>query len=84
MLSQLSDHFMETKGGGWSFLNACNRGDGKQWADLHADMEALFVIGIAAGKVRWCLPREMWPSLYGGMPYVVVLDGEAERPEAQE
>ena len=80
MLAQLPDSFMETKGGGWSFLNACIRQDNQQWADLHTDMEALFALGIAANKARWCFPREMWSALYGGMPYVIVLDGNEPPP----
>jgi hypothetical protein len=73
MLSYLPDSFHEEKGGGWSFLNACNDKDGKQWANLHTTMEQLFVLGLAIGKVKNLIPKEMWKNLYGGMPYYVVL-----------
>ena len=72
LLAELPDEFKQTGGGGWSFLNACLDRDGKQWGE-HRDMEALFCLGIAAGKAKWQLPRDMWDVLPGGMPYVVVL-----------
>ena len=30
LLNELPSEFQETKGGGWSFLNACNDKDGRQ------------------------------------------------------
>lgn len=73
MLSQLPDTFMESKGGGWSFLNACMTRDGRQWGE-HKDMDALFILGIAVGLAKYLMDREMWTAFPGGMPYVVVLD----------
>lgn len=75
MLLQLPDEFTQSKGGGWTFLNACNTKTGEQWTGLHKTMELLFLLGIAIGKVKWALPRTMWSAFPGGMPYVVVLDG---------
>lgn len=72
ILSDLPDEFQSTKGGGWSFLNACMDRKGEQWTGLHQQQERLFVLGIAAGKARWLMPREMWSVLPGGMPYVAV------------
>jgi len=74
MLKQLPDQFQEKRGGGWSFLNSCNRSDGTQWTGLHRTMEQLMVIGIAAGWAEIQAPREMWPMLPGGMPYFVVYE----------
>lgn len=77
MLVQLPDEFMKSKGGGWSFLQACETRDGELWGQ-HVDIEALVVLGIAAGSVEYLAPREMWGSLPGGMPYfAVLLDGPA-------
>lgn len=76
MLLQLPDEFMQSKGGGWTFLNACYRQDQVQWTGLHLIMEYLFVLGMAIGKVRLCVPREVWNWFPGGMPYYVVLDGK--------
>jgi hypothetical protein len=45
---------------------------GYQWGE-HASMESLICLGIAAGFVRYCLPRDLWTSLPGGLPYFVVL-----------
>lgn len=60
-------------GGGWSFLQACVDRDGRQWGE-HQQMEALFVLGIAAGRAKWTLPKSLWPSLPAGMPYATIYD----------
>lgn len=78
MLDQLRLEFrdrrdvLEGAGGGWSFLNLCDRRDGTQWTDLHLRMEELVILGEAAGYVQCRIPREMWRLLPGGMPYYVV------------
>ncbi len=74
MLSELPDEFQVSGGGGWSFLNACNDMNGIQWTGFHRIMELLFLLGIAIGKAKFQLPREMWSALPGGMPYIVVGD----------
>ena len=71
-LKELPDGFHKKLGGGWSFLNACETKNGEQWTGLHQRMEQLFVMGIALGKVKYSLPKEMWSILPGGMPYLVV------------
>ena len=60
MLAQLPAEFGERAGGGWSFLNSCQRMDGTLWTGLHSIMEALLVLGLAIGLVEWLLPREHW------------------------
>src|SRR4051812_32200227 len=72
MLAESPDEFQASKGGGWSFLNACMDRHGTQWTGLHQQQERVFALGIAAGKARWLMPREMWKVLPGGMPYVTV------------
>lgn len=72
MLEELPDEFHATKGGGWSFLNACQTRDGVQWGE-HMNMEQLFCLGIALGLARWQFPREIWKLLPGSMPYISVL-----------
>lgn len=71
MLSQLPDEFMRSKGDGWSFLNAAVRKDGTQWGE-QPDMEILFCLGMGLNLVKYTLPREMWDTLPGGMPYYTV------------
>ena len=68
MLDELPVEFKD----GWSFLNACNDKHGNQWTGLHMKMEALFVLGMGAGLVIDLMPRRMWDSLPGGMPYYQV------------
>ena len=72
MLSELPTQFRQNSGGGWSFLNACNTKDGEQWTGLHQRMEQLFVLGMGIGKAKYVMPRKMWNSLPGGMPYIVI------------
>jgi Tat protein secretion system quality control protein TatD with DNase activity len=75
MLKQLPKTFMETSGGGHSFLNACMDKDNNQWGE-HDSIDKLICLGLAIKKIKFCLPRDIWPSLPGGMPYFVVLDKE--------
>ncbi len=81
MLLQLEDTFMtgKGKGGGWSFLQACQDRRGRQWADLHRSMEALFVLGMAAELADCLAPRDLWSSLPGGMPYYSVRECSCDR-----
>jgi hypothetical protein len=71
LLNELPSSFKKDIGGGWSFLQACETKDGVQWGE-HRNMEQLFVLGMALGKVRYCLPRDLWQVLPGGMPYLVI------------
>ena len=73
MLTELPSAFKEGSGGGWSFLNACMTESGKQWTDEHRIMEQLFVLGMASGLVKNLLPREIWGSLPGGVPYYMIV-----------
>lgn len=77
MLSQLPDPFMKSKGGGYSFLSACEDRNGVQWGQ-HRNMEQLFQLGIGIGKVICLMPRDMWSVLPGGMPYYVVEDDKTQ------
>ena len=69
LLNEMPVTFHTSTGGGWTFLNLCEDRNGCQWGE-HRDMEALVVLGIAAGMASYLLPREIWPSLPGGMPYI--------------
>jgi hypothetical protein len=71
LLAELPPQFQKSTGGGWTFLNACNDKHGRQWADEHRDMEALFCLGIGVGSASWMLAN-MADSLPGGVPYVEV------------
>jgi hypothetical protein len=84
ILSNLPDEFMREKGGGWSFLMACNDKEGHQWGE-HMNMDELFSLGQAIGAVKFQLPRAFWSALPGGMPYVVVdILTEQEKNEASD
>jgi hypothetical protein len=84
MLDQLPAQFnpLPEGGGGWSFLNLCQDGDGNQWTDLHLVMERLVMLGIATNQAEWQFPRKMWSALPGSVPYVLIRpDTAAEAPE---
>jgi len=71
MLKELPDQFHKTKGGGWSFLNACNDKHDRQWTGMQSAMEELFALGTAIGKVHWQM-KSMASMMPGGMPFVMV------------
>ena len=72
LLKQLPDSFQQGKGDGMSFLNMCETKTGNQWCDLHSIMDELVCLGLATNKMFFLMPREMWNTLPGGMPYVAV------------
>lgn len=92
MLEQLPKEFQSAAaggGGGWSFLNMCQRNDGEQWTGLHRTQEHLATLAIALKEGAWLLPREMWEAFPGGMPYFGVSNnsdplGSVEKKEHQE
>ena len=69
LLSELPAKFKE----GWTFLNLCTTKDGKQWTDSHSVCEQLVVLGIGLGLMKYCMPKEMWEFLPGGVPYIMVV-----------
>ena len=72
MLNDLPDSFMKNKGGGMSFLNMCQDKKDNQWTGSHETMDQLVALGLASNKMSYLMPREMWISFPGGMPYLVV------------
>lgn len=71
-IGQLQPQFLEGEGGGgWSFLNLCERADGVLWTGLHMRCEQLVALAHGLGLGEYLLPREIWSSFPGGVPYVV-------------
>lgn len=68
-ISQLSPDFSKHKGGGTSFLNLCFTAKGEQWGE-HRSGEILVVLAIALDLAGYCLPKEIWGALPGGVPYI--------------
>lgn len=68
MLEELPKGFKQ----GWSFSDMCHTKTGRMWTGNIKNMEALMVLGAAIGKVKYPVPKSLWWSLPGGMPYVVV------------
>lgn len=72
LLGELPDEFKNSGGGGGSFLNACMDKRGQLWTGLHQVVDQLLQLGLAIGKIEYCLPRELWSIFPGGMPYFVI------------
>lgn len=69
----LHPNFLSTKdggGGGWTFLNMCNDKNDVQWTDFHQVMEELTLMAMGLEMAEFQLPREVWSSLPGGVPYI--------------
>lgn len=75
MLMELSTEFMLSGGGGMSLMRAVADKHDNLWGE-QKDAGDLMVLGMAIGKVKCVLPRQMWHILPGGMPYYTVLDKE--------
>ena len=71
LLDQLPEKFHEETGGGFTFLNACQDNFGKQWGE-QLDVDKLICLGLATKDVEFCMPRDMWKALPGGVPYFMI------------
>lgn len=84
MLMELPTDFRESSDAkGMSFLAATEDRHGKQWTGLQKYMEAVFVLGMAIGRVRTLLPRELWSLMPGGVPYYQITDNVIDTNAAQ-
>ncbi len=68
ILGELSDDFKS----GYSFLAFNLTKYGKPWTDYQNVCEQLLVLAIGLGLAGFCSPREMWSSLPGNAPYIVI------------
>jgi len=84
LLEMMPPEFFKETGGGMSFLKLPFDKNGNQWGE-QPTAELLVAAGIAAGYVSYCLPREMWAMMPGGVPYIVIdLTGQTKTPESKE
>ena len=68
LLAELPEEFKE----GYTFLNFCTTKNGEQWTGIHRICEQLIVMAIGLGLMEYCMPREMWAFLPGGVPYLII------------
>jgi len=66
----IKDEFLKNGGGGFTFLHLPQSRDGELWCEQRT-AEALFCLCKAAGFAEYCIPRDLWPALPGGVPYVI-------------
>ena len=69
ILNLMPDAFHKDRGGGYTFLNLCEDKNGVLWAE-HLNMEQLVALAIGLKVGEFCLPRDLWAALPGGLPYV--------------
>lgn len=62
-------------GNGASFLDLCVDKNNNIWA-AHGDVDNLIALAIGLNLGEFCMPRDMWSILPGGMPYVRFYIGE--------
>lgn len=80
LLDELPDTFFVGNGGGYSFMFMPMDKHRNQWGE-QINAQELMLLGIASGYMHYLLPKEVWPALPGGVPYVVVFD-EPEPPQS--
>lgn len=71
ILNLMPKAFHKSGGGGYTFLNLCATESGEQWGE-QPTVNELVCLGLAVGMVSYPMPREMWPTLPGGVPYVTI------------
>lgn len=68
LLAELPEEFKE----GYTLLNFCTTKDGEQWTGEHRVCEQLIVMAIGLNLMEYCMPRERWAVLPGGVPYIMI------------
>ena len=68
LLTELPSEFNEC----WVFLNLCITRNGELWTGSHRVCEQLVVMAIGLGLMEYCMPREIWKILPGGVPYLMI------------
>lgn len=63
------NEFLKSGGGGYTFLNLCVDRSGDQWAE-HPTLDDFIALSGALGMAGFCMPRDFWSFLPGGVPYV--------------
>lgn len=71
LLAELPLKFREENGGGWTFLNMVLDKDDYQWGE-QVSAEELMCLGIGLELMTNLLPRDVWPALSGGVPYLCI------------
>jgi hypothetical protein len=65
LLDQLPPAFAD----GMTFLEMPLDAHGTHWAE-HPTCDQLLALGLAIGRLAYCLPRELWSALPESLPYV--------------
>lgn len=68
LLAELPAEFKK----GYTFLNFCMNKNGELWTGEHRVCEQLIVMAIGLDLMSYCMPRDMWAILPGGVPYIIV------------
>jgi len=66
----VTDKFLKSDGGGFSFLNLCEDRSGELWTSQHSTVDDFVCLSIGCGMAGFCLPRNLWGAFPGGLPYI--------------
>lgn len=77
-IDKLPKQFFSDGGGGWTFLNMFLTSKMKPWTSSPVAMEQLLILGIAAKRIKYILPRYAWTMFPENMPYIVIQDRKTE------
>ena len=78
-IKQLDPVFYDPAQGGMSFLQLPFDAQGNQWAEQRTAQE-LLLLASGLGMVKYCLPKQFWGALPGGVPYVFFNIEKKEEP----
>lgn len=68
-INSLIDELDPTIKEGMSFIMFPMDKNGNQWGEQY-NAEQLIALGIAIGRLQYCLPRMLWQVCPGGVPYI--------------
>lgn len=80
-LKQLHPDFMQSGEQGATFLMMVADSTGDTWGE-QMNAQELLMLATASGLAEFPLPREAWPGLPGGVPYVLIRDDLFEQEQA--
>lgn len=69
-INSMLENLMPEFDKGFSFQNICIDKNQLLWTGIHHNCDLLLTLGLAIGSLSYCTPREMWPILPGGLPYI--------------
>lgn len=70
MLAELPPKYFTS--GGATFNDLWDHSDGTRWTGTLSVMDMLLMLGLALGYVQYILPRDLWVTLPGRLPWLSI------------